>query len=194
MNINKAIRKQNKSYIRFMLTMGFIFILLPEALFLSNKWKNPVFLIFLLILEMLIIVSMLTVSNSRLCYTVMESSIKVKLGIYLPDININFDRVKAVHTESCREKMMIVLLTSSNLRSKYVKKIDNNFLKQFPDLTDISTKFSENGEQNDFYYFVISYGGYNKYELLNEIYKTCVRAYFTDEAIECIKEYRKWNN
>lgn len=194
MNINKAIRKQSKSYIRFMLTMGFIFILLPEALFLSNKWKNPAFLIFLLILEILIIISMLTMSNSRLCYTVMESSIKVKLGIYLPNVNINFDRVKAVHTENCKEKMEIILITSSNLRNKYVKKMDNNFLMRFPDLTDIFIKYTENAEQNGSYYFVISNGGYNKYKLLNEIYKTCVKAYFTDEAIECIKEYRKWNN
>lgn len=194
MNINKAIRKQNKSYIRFMLTMSFIFILLPEALFLSNKWKHMVFLIFLFIIEILIIILMLTVSNSRLSYTVLEKNLKVKSGIYPKTININFERVLAVHTKNINENLEIILITSSNLRSKYVKRIDDNFLRLYPDLYDECNRLIKSDGQNEFYYFTISSGGYNKYKLLDELYKTCLRAYFTDETIERIKEYRKWNN
>ena len=33
MNINKAIRKQKKTYKRFVLSMGFIFVILPIVLY-----------------------------------------------------------------------------------------------------------------------------------------------------------------
>ena len=37
MELNKAIRKQKKSYKIFMLSMSFIFFIMPVALKLSNK-------------------------------------------------------------------------------------------------------------------------------------------------------------
>lgn len=64
MNINKAIRKQKKTYERFMLSMCFIFILLPIMLIIS-KIVNIFFVIYLVCNEILIAVVMIIRFNEE---------------------------------------------------------------------------------------------------------------------------------
>ncbi|WP_242946917.1 hypothetical protein [Clostridium haemolyticum] len=57
MKINKAIRKQKKSYKRFMLTMSFIFLLLPSVLYFSHEFYTFI-IAYLVFIEVLIIIVM----------------------------------------------------------------------------------------------------------------------------------------
>jgi len=44
--------------------------------------------------------------------------------------------------------------------------------------------------EENFFYFIINHGGFKKYVLLDDLYKSCEQALFSDDAIEKIKEYR----
>ena len=54
MNIDKAIRKQRRSYKIFMLTMSFIFLILPTALFATELRKNLFLVSYMVIIELLV--------------------------------------------------------------------------------------------------------------------------------------------
>ncbi len=58
MDIDKVLKKQRKSYKRFMLSMGFIFIILPIVLLIA-KQINIFFIIYLCVIESLILFSVL---------------------------------------------------------------------------------------------------------------------------------------
>ena len=65
MNINKAIKKQNSSYKRFVLIMGFIFLSL--GLVISGAF-NLFFIAYLAIIEVLIIIILVKKDGKSLSY------------------------------------------------------------------------------------------------------------------------------
>ena len=80
MDINKAIRKQNRSFKIFMLTICFIFFMNPIILYLSQI-RNIILIIILGIIEILIItVASVAINNQRLDYHIKNDYIIIKSG------------------------------------------------------------------------------------------------------------------
>ena len=100
MNINKAIRKQKKSYKRFLLSMCFIFFLLPVILIISKK-VYIFYIIYLSIIEVLILMSIfIRVSNESLSFKNDGYRLKLLVGIKIKKVNIITEKVLLVHAEN----------------------------------------------------------------------------------------------
>lgn len=191
MDINKAIRKQKKSYKRFMLTMGFIFLLLPTILLIFNKMDNLIYDLFLVIIEILILITIIISSDMEiLTYEADDYKIKIKTGAFLRKINLVYSKVAAVHTTLKGADMQIVIISNGRLRTSMAKKIESSFIINYPELSSIYERLNKLRPDTEYYYLVINGGGYFKYKLLDYIYKTCVHAVFSEQAIEMVKEYR----
>jgi signal transduction histidine kinase len=190
MDLNKAIRKQKKSYTRFLLSMCFIFLLLPLILFMSKK-ITIFFLTYLSIIEILIMVAViLRVSYEGLKFHYDEYKLKIKSGFFGEEINIICDKVALVHTEEQLDKLEIIIITTSRFRNKKIKAINSEFLRKYPYVTYHYYRIKKQFPESSYYYIIITKGGYHKYELLNKIFVSCVYGFFTEEAIDTIKKYR----
>lgn len=190
MDINKAIRKQNKSYKRFMLSMCFIFFILPFALLIANKF-DVFFLTYLAIIELLILTTIvITINAGYLKYDYDNYKIKIKQGLFKVEFNLVCNKVVLVHTEGDGTQFNIILLTTSRFRNKKIKLIDQEFLKNNSYVAHHYYKLKKQHPEEEYYYFIITKGGFIKYKLLDTIYKSCVSAVYTEEAIEKIKEFR----
>jgi hypothetical protein len=190
MDINKALRKQKKSYKRFMLSMCFIFLILPVVFWLSRAY-HYFFFIYLLLLEGLILAAMLMRKhNESLRYVVKNDKMKVKWGLFGGSVTITCDKVVLVHVEKQEADMEIIFLTTSKFHSKKGKPVDLQFLKNHSYAGFYYQKLKKQKPEANYYSFHIKEGKYKKYVLLDQIYRNCVRAVFTEEAVERIKEYR----
>jgi hypothetical protein len=187
MDINKAIRKQKKSFIYFMLSMCFIFFVLPVIL-LVLKRESLFFLSYLAVIEVLIVSAVLFRINSEyLRFQYDSNKLKIFTGLFKSEININCSKVLYVDVEGREGNTTIILITKSKLRSSHVKKIDINFLTKYDFIKGKYYRLKKIHPEDNFYYLVIKNGGYYKYKLLDIIYKSCVYAYFSEEAIDKIK-------
>ena len=190
MDLNKAIRKQKKSYTRFMLSMCFIFLLLPLILFIS-KTITVFFLIYLSIIEILILVAVIIRANYEvLKFDYDDYKLKIKSGLFGSQIKIVCDKVALVHTEGQLKETEIIIITTSNFRNKKIKAIDSDFLEKYLFIAYHYYRIKRQFPEKNYYYTIITKGGYHKYELLNKIFVSCVYGFFTDEAIDTIKKYR----
>lgn len=191
MNIDKAIKKQKKSLNRFMLLMGFIFIFLPLALFLTNK-VNYSYIIYLVIIEILIVFeSLKRVDNFYLKFQCNPQNIVIKSGFLKQKYNVLCEKIAFVDVVDSGQTMSIIILTKSRFRNKKIKAINLQFLKRHAYTAEYYYKLKKRNPENDYYYIVIDKGGYKKYRLLDEIYKNCYDVSFSQKSIECIKEYRR---
>lgn len=192
MNINKAIKKQRASYKRSIIVMTFILVLLPTVWYLSQQ-INIFFFIYLFITEAFIISAMIYKTRIEvLYYNVDKYRIKLTVGFPKKDINLLCKKVEIIHAEGSEKDMKLILITKSAIRSRYIKKIDVDFLRRYPYAGYHYGRFKKNNPENDYFYTVVLTGGYKKYKLLDELYKSCTAAFFTEEAIEKIKEYRNY--
>lgn len=190
MDINKAIRKQKKSYTRFLLSMCFIFLLLPLILFISKK-ITIFFSLYLSVLEILIMVAVLIrISCEGLKFNYNEYELKIKSGIFEKEINIVCDKVALVHTEEQPEGPEIIIITTSRFGNKRIKGVNLEFLAKYPYINYDYYRIKKQSPENNYYYIIITKGGYHKYELINKIFVSCVHGFFTEEAIDTIKKYR----
>lgn len=190
MNINKAIRKQNRAYKNFVLTMGFIFLILPFALMLSKKF-TWFFIVYLAIIEGLIFIVILANINSEyLKFEYDNYKLKIKAGLLKEEINIICDKVAFIHTEKEGKDLEIIIIASSRFRNKSFKPVDVLFLRKYPYVAHHYYRIKKLHPEDEYFCLKITKGGFMKYKLLDYIYKGCVYAYFTDEAVERIKEYR----
>ncbi|MFL0267186.1 hypothetical protein [Candidatus Clostridium radicumherbarum] len=193
MDINKAIRKQKKSNIGFLLFLSFIFFMLPFILFLAHK-SNTFFIIYLLIIEMLILITILiNISNNYIKYSSDSYRLKIKLLYFGAEMNIICDKVKFVHAEGKCAQMSIIFIMNSRFRNKKIMPIDNNFISKHPYLAQQYYWLKTHNPEDNFYYLIINKGGFEKYKLLDMIYRNCVKAEYTEGAVEIIKEYRGSN-
>ena len=190
MNINKAIRKQNRAYKNFVLSMGFIFLILPLVLILTKRF-TMFFIAYLAIIEILIfIVILVNVNSEYLKFEYDDYKLKIRLGLLKEVLNILCDKVALIHTENKDKEIDITIIASSRFRSKSFKPVDIYFLKKYSYIAYHYYRIKKQHPENEYFYYKITKGGFVKYKLLDTIYKSCVYAYFTEESLERIKEYR----
>lgn len=197
MNIDKAIRKQKKSYKRFLLAMCFIFFTLPIALVISKKFY-VFYIIYLVIVEFLILLVMfISLNNETLRFNYDGYRLKILLGLGEKKVNIIPDKVVLVHIENVKLKnnkvvdFKIILISESKFRSNRMIALNLDFFKKYPYIAYHYNRIMNFHPSDNYYYTIIKRGGICKYPLLDTIYKTCVYAYFTEETVEKIKNYRK---
>jgi len=191
MNINKAIRKQKKTYKGFMLSMCFIFVLLPIILIVS-KIMNIFLVLYLICNELLIaIVVILKINEEYIDFKLEGYKISIWCGITKAKFIIICKKVVFVHTQDQGKNLKIIVITKSKFRNKKIHPIEINFLIKYPYLAGIYNKIKIENPEELYFYFIIRHGGFRKYTLLDELYKSCVFAKFSDDAIEKIKEYRE---
>ncbi|MCY6355496.1 hypothetical protein [Clostridium sp. ZS2-4] len=190
MNINKAIRKQKKSFKRFWLSMSFIFLLLPISVVITRK-ASFFIITYLVVIEFLIVISILVHIHTQTLKFEYSGKLKIQNGLWCGKYSIICNNVMFVHTINDKKDMKIVLILKSGMRNKNINMIDLKFMEKYTLKNGYKINSKVENLQKKYYYIIINKGGYYKYELLNLIYRYCVKAYFTDEAIEKIKEYRK---
>ncbi|MBX4260751.1 hypothetical protein KTC96_21575 [Clostridium estertheticum] len=190
MSINKAIRKQKKTYKRFMLSMCFIFILLPIVLMISNI-ISMFFIIYLICIEVMItFVLLLRINEEYIDFKQNGYKFNIWCGIRRIKFIIICKKVDLVHTEGHGRNLKIIIITKSGFRNKRIRPVDINFFMKYSYVAKMYIEIKTKNLEKTYYYFVINNGGFRKYSLLNELYKTCGQAIFSDDAIENIKEYR----
>ncbi len=187
MDINKAIRKQKKSYKIFMLSMCFIFLILPLVLFI---YGNITFFLlsYLIFIEIMIILAMVGRKNwERLEFQCQNNRLKIKLGVFGKKYIVLCDKVVLVHTEKSREDIELILISSMKFRNKKFKPVSLDLFKKYPYAASQYEKIKKMHPEHSYYYMTIKNGGFYKYMLLDIIYKNCVKAVYTEEAIDSIK-------
>lgn len=190
MDINKAIKKQNASYKRFIVGMSFVFVILPFSMFISRQF-SLFFLVYLVVIEILVLLSIgIKINYNTLKYEVDAYKLKIKTGFPGSELNILCQKVDVIHAEGTGANMQLIFISKSRLRNKLIKPVDAEFLKEYPYAGYHYGRLKKNNPENEFYFTVIKYGGYKKFLLLNELYKACTGAFFTEEAISQIKIYR----
>lgn len=189
-SINKAIKKQRASYRRSVIAMSFILIFLPLIWCLSGQ-INIFFFIYLSLIEIFILTAMVFKAKvESLSYEIDRYRIRISIGFPKKDIKLLCEKVDIIHAEGNEKDMRVVLITKSTTRNRFIRKIDINFLKRYPYAGYHYGRFKKNNPESNYFYAVIITGGYKKYKLLDELYKSCTGAFFTEEAVLRIKEYR----
>ena len=172
--------------------MGFVSMALPSILYATDKLFDVFFLSYMGIIEVLLLVAVLISKGKE--YLNYEQNIYgrliIKTGLFKSRINISTEKVEMVHVEKKHEDFEIVILCNSKFKNKKIKEVNLEFLKENAYLSHYYEKLKKKSPEKQFYYIIISNGGYLKYELLDLIYRSCVHAFFTEEAIYRIKEYR----
>jgi hypothetical protein len=192
MDINKAIRKQEKSHRRFLLFLGFIFFAMPFILILTKRF-NLFFGIYLCIIELLVLTAtLISVNKNYIRYSIGEYKLKLKFGWFGEEFSIACDKVALVHTEGTGAAMNIVILTTSKFRNKKINAVDEVFLRKHSYVSHHYYRLKKLNPEINYFYVVAQKGNYHKYILLDMIYRNCVKAYYTEESIEKIKEYRRF--
>ena len=187
MNIFKAIKRERKQVKRFYVVMISIAVSLVIFLFLKGL-TTPFYLCYLIFIEFLIFISIINKINyHKLTYICNNNRLMYKSGLFSNESLIFCDKVVLVHTEKMEDEMEIILVTIVNLKNKVLKPVGKGFLKRYPLLTEDYFRLKKQYPDTIFYYNIIKKGGLKKYILLDEIYKNCVKAVYTDEAIENIK-------
>lgn len=191
MNINKAIKKQNSSYKRFVLIMGFIFFMNPLGLVISGAF-NLFLIAYLAIIEVLIIIAVLVKKDGKsLSYEYYHGKLKLSQGLFKNKLTLHCEKVIFVHVKAKSENKEkdadIIILTSSRFRNKKIKEVDLYFLNNHQYVKNEYEKLKVANPDLECYYIIVSKGKLIKYKLLMELYKRCVNAKFSEEAIDTIK-------
>jgi hypothetical protein len=193
MNINKAIRKQKKTYKRFMLSMGFIFVLLPIIL-ITSKITSIFFVIYLCCMELLIsFVVIYRIDEEYIDFKQDGYHISIWCGIAKAKFVVTCKKVALVHTEGQDKNLEIIIITKSRFRNKKINPVAISFLKKYPYVAYMYNRIKIENPEEEYFYFIIKNGGFRKYILLDDLYKSSVQAVFSDDAIERIKEYREYS-
>lgn len=187
MDIHKALKLEKKQTKWFYIIMTILFISLPLAIYLTNMYTS-FFIISSLVLELLIVLVVISkLSTSYLTYSCRKNRLKIKSGLFSKELLFFCDKVVLVHTEKIEEDMEIYIITTVNIRNRGLKLLGKSFLKRVPDIKEDFKKVKKANEGSLFYYQVIRRGGLKKYLLLNDIYRNCVKAEYTDKCIQNIK-------
>lgn len=185
MIFEKAFKRQRRYNKVFIIMMVFLAIFLPSITYLAYI-SNLSMLIFLSIIEVLIFIVIIMKFNScNLKFYYKNNILKLKSGIFSGYTYIQCDKVLLVHTDRNNDEIEIIIITSR--KNKKTKVITRKFKNKYRDIEDEYMRLKRI-DQNTIYYFqVIKYGELKKYMLLDNIYKSCVNAIYTEAAIENIK-------
>lgn len=190
MDIIKEYRKQKKSYGRFMLTMSLIFFAMPIVLYLT-KQDSIFFLIYLLLMEIFIIIAIIVRTvGEYLNFNIKNNRIFIRNLFWGKLINISCDKVCIIDTEFQNKDINIIIITSSKFRNDKFKEVDKYILMRRGQLSGLYLSMKKFNPEIKYYYIIIKNGGYKKYFLLDSIFKNCLQAEYTNDAIERIKEFR----
>lgn len=192
MDIYKVLKKQKKSYTRFMLSMGFIFLLLPLVLYITRRF-DLFFIIYLCVIEALIFISvMIRYNEDYLKFEVDHDKLMVSICGGRIKYRILSSKVVIVHTIPEEQNFNIILVTKSQFRNKRIKVITQRVIDKYKGLEEYYKKINK-PDDGYYYYFIIKKGGAKKYLLLDVLYKYCLDALFTENAVENIKQFRNSN-
>ncbi|WP_286909100.1 hypothetical protein [Clostridium sp. UBA1652] len=187
MNISKAIKKQKKSSKRFKILMIFIFILLPIIVLLTDM-TQAFFIAYLVFIETLILLALIHKVNwEKIEFSCHNNKLKYKCGLFSKELLILCDKVQLVHTEKSKDDMEIIIISTVRFKNKNYKPITQGFLKKYPMVNEEYIKIKKLNPENMFYFLIIRKGSLVKYNLLDIIFKNCVKATYTLDAIENIK-------
>lgn len=195
MDIDKAIKKQKKSYKRFMFVMVILLILLPLLVCFFEVYKDFL-IVYLIFLEIFIVIVMIkNFNNIRLEYTCENGILKIKPNVLSKYKYIYCDRVGLVHTENELEDVKIIIVFANKGRKgKFGKQVGDYFCKVHPGLSKDYNKMIKLNKETQWYYIIIKRGALKKFKLLDDIYKNCVTATYTNDSIENIKIARGQKN
>lgn len=192
MDIYKVLKKQKKSYTRFMLSMGFIFLLLPLVLYITRRF-DLFFIIYLCVIEALIFISVIIRYNEDyLKFEVDHDKLMVSICGGRIKYRILSSKVIIVHTIPEEQNFNIILVTKSQFRNKRIKVITQRVIDKYKGLEEYYKKINK-PQDGYYYYFIIKKGGAKKFLLLDVLYKYCLNALFTENAVENIKQFRNSN-
>lgn len=187
MNINKALKREAKSKKRLFIAMILLFIVLPSTAYLAGI-KSFFVWAYLGLIEILIMLILLIKSNYyRLDFICNNNRLRLKSGLFVKESLILCDKVFIVHTNKEKDELEIIIVTAVNFKNKGLKPITQGFIKKFPEAAEEYLRIKKMNPENIFYYQVFRRGALKKYELLDNIYRNCVRATYTSSAIENIK-------
>lgn len=187
MHIAKAIKRQKKSSRRFKILMLFIFVLLPTMVLLMNMTEIFI-LAYLIFIETLILLALIyRIKWERLQFSCYNNKLKYKYGLISKEFLILCDKVQLVHTEKLGDEIEIIIISTVNFKNKNYKPITKAFLKKYPMASEEYIKIKKLNPENKFYFLIIRKGLLIKYELLDTIFRNCVKATYTTNAIENIK-------
>ena len=117
--------------------------------------------------------------------------ISIWCGITRVKFIITCEKVALIHSRDQGRNLEIIIITKSRFRNKRISPIDISFLKRNPYIAEMYNKIKIQNPEESYFYLIIKHGGFRKYILLDDLYKSCVQATFSDDAIEKIKEYRE---
>lgn len=187
MSIEKAIKKQKSRNRNIIIVLMLLFLILPVAVLLTGQTKIQ-FIIGLIVIEMLILLSVFAEINIyALKFTCHNNRLKVQQGIIDDQNLILCDAVRIVHAEERQGEIDIIIITNRKVRNKYMKTVSSKFFDKYKEVYDEYKKLKRFSDDEHYYRTVIKAGGMKKYMLLKEIYSSCVKAVYTESAIESIK-------
>lgn len=191
MKLNKEIKKENNNNKIFFVLMTFLLICLPFINYLFQR-NSSLLIIYLFLLEGLILFSIGSKINSiYMKYELRSNIIKIKDGLIKEDSLIYCDKVKLIDTINRGSNIEIIVISTYRFRNKYLKPIDFRFLKKYYEINDFYNKYKKLYPDEVYYYQIIKNGNLKKYNLLNDIFKSCVKAEYTKSSIENIKIARE---
>ena len=185
MIFEKAFKRQRRYNKVFIIMMVFLAIFLPSITYLAYI-GNLTMLIFLSIIEVLIFIVIIMKFNScNLKFYYKNNILKLKSGIFSGYTYIQCDKVLLVHTDRNNDEIEIIIITSR--KNKKTKVITRKFKNKYRDIEDEYMRLKRINKNTIYYFQIIKYGELKKYMLLDNIYKSCVNAIYTEAAIENIK-------
>ncbi|WP_244833698.1 hypothetical protein [Clostridium sp. BJN0001] len=188
MDINKAVKKEKSHTKIFLTAMSIIAFLLPCILYLSGIKIKLFYIMYLVIIEFLILISILAKLNFYLVkYKCKNNRLKFKVGLFSNEYVLLCNSVKAVHTMNSDYDIEIILITDIKLRNKGLRVINDKTLKRHKYILKMLKNIEDYDKNKVYYIEIIKRGGLKKYFLLDCIYKNCVKAFYTDECIQSIK-------
>ncbi|MGL5616901.1 MAG: hypothetical protein ACRDD2_11840 [Sarcina sp.] len=187
MFIDRAIKKQEKSYSRFIKFMIFLMILFPVLVF-GFQIKNLYVYFYLTILEIAILIAIIVANEKMfLNYSCKNNFLRIKTSIFMKKIKLICDKIILVHSEKKGDEIEIIIVTTTRVGKRAFKLIGKTILRTHPALTMEYERIKKENPDTNYYYMVVKNGGFKKFILLDDMYKNCIKAKFTGDTIEHIK-------
>lgn len=191
MYIDKAIRKQRKSFYLFIFFMVCIALVLPIISLFFIEYFSKITMFSLSLIEASIIVCIIFIINEMtLEYEYYKDRLKIKTSIWSGYKSMFCEKVVLVHTTGNKDNISLIIIYMGRPKSKLFKELDNELFSKYPSLLEKYKKVINLYPEFEFCYTIIKHGGLKKLKLLDDIYKNCLESLYTDEAIDNIKTAR----
>lgn len=188
MYIDKAIKKQEKSFHLFIFFMILIALGLPTISMFFTDYFNKITILLLILIEVVIVVCIVFLINEMtLKYEYYKGRFKVKTSLFQGYKSIFCEKVVLVHAIGNIDNITLLIIYMGKPKSKLFEEVDTGLFDKYPLISELYKKVKKQYPDYEFCYATITHGGIKKFKLLDEIYKKCIDALYTDEAIDNIK-------